>query len=288
MLTERDKLQQELQESKQDSEALRSQLTELKVSLSTVETQLEAEQAQNSKEMQLRQEQFQAQLKTVQEQFSNLATRVLEQTSDKLKTQNTESIDALTQPLKQNIQQLHQAIVTSSQESAKSSASLTEQLKAMTVQTDKIDATATRLTNVIRGGNKAQGNWGERRLTELLDSQGLVRGTDYDVQQTITDEKGNTILNDDSGKKMVPDVILHYPNNEDVVVDSKVSIEAYYEYMNTDDATLKKKYADDLVRSIRTQAAGLARKDYSKYIQEPRKAIDFVIMYVPFEGALQL
>lgn len=287
-LIERDKLQQQLQQSREDGEALRGQLTELKVSLSTVETQLEAEQAQNAKEMQLRQEQFQEQLKTVQEQFSNLATKVLEQTSDKLKTQNTESIDALTLPLKLNIQQLHQAIVTSRQESAKSSASLTEQLKAMTVQTDKIDATATRLTNVIRGGNKAQGNWGERRLTELLDSQGLVRGTDYDVQQTITDDKGNTILNDDSGKKMVPDVILHYPNNEDVVVDSKVSIEAYYEYMNTDDATLKKKYADDLVRSIRTQAAGLARKDYSKYIQEPRKAIDFVIMYVPFEGALQL
>ena len=83
-------------------------------------------------------------------------------------------------------------------------------------------------------------------------------------------------------------MILHYPNNEDVIVDSKVSIDAYYNYVNTEDEGLKRKYAEDLVRSIRTQAFGLAKKDYSKYVQKPRKAIDFVIMYVPFEGALQL
>ena len=267
---------------------LQEQLTQLKVDLERANTQLRAEQELNSKEAEMRKEQFEQQLKTVQEQFSNLATRVLDQTADKLKHSNSESMESITRPLKQNIEQLHQVIQTTNSETTKHTASLSQQLKEMAEQTQKIDATATRLTNVIRGGNKAQGNWGERRLAELLESQGLRQGIDYDVQQTITDDKGNAVLNDESGRRMIPDVILHYPNNEDVIVDSKVSIDAYYNYVNTEDEGLKRKYAEDLVRSIRTQASGLAKKDYSKYVQKPRKAIDFVIMYVPFEGAFQL
>lgn len=267
---------------------LQEQLTQLKIDLERANTQLQAEQEHNSKEAEMRKEQFEQQLKTVQEQFSNLATRVLDQTADKLKHSNSESMESITRPLKQNIEQLHQVIQTTNNETTKHTASLSQQLKEMAEQTQKIDATATRLTNVIRGGNKAQGNWGERRLAELLESQGLRQGIDYDMQQTITDDKGNAVLNDESGRRMIPDVILHYPNNEDVIVDSKVSIDAYYNYVNTEDEGLKRKYAEDLVRSIRTQASGLAKKDYSKYVQKPRKAIDFVIMYVPFEGALQL
>ena len=267
---------------------LQEQLTQLKVDLERANTQLHAEQERNSKEAEMRKEQFEQQLKTVQEQFSNLATRVLDQTTDKLKHSNSESMESITRPLKQNIEQLHQVIQTTNSETAKQTASLSQQLKEMAEHTQKIDATATRLTNVIRGGNKAQGIWGERRLAELLESQGLRQGIDYDVQQTITDDKGNAVLNDESGRRMIPDVILHYPNNEDVIVDAKVSIDAYYNYVNTEDEGLKRKYAEDLVRSIRTQASGLAKKDYSKYVQKPRKAIDFVIMYVPFEGALQL
>ena len=267
---------------------LQEQLTQLKIDLERANTQLQAEQEHNSKEAEMRKEQFEQQLKTVQEQFSNLATRVLDQTADKLKHSNSESMESITRPLKQNIEQLHQVIQTTNSETTKHTASLSQQLKEMAEQTQKIDATATRLTNVIRGGNKAQGNWGERRLAELLESQGLRQGIDYDMQQTITDDKGNAVLNDESGRRMIPDVILHYPNNEDVIVDSKVSIDAYYNYVNTEDEGLKRKYAEDLVRSIRTQAFGLAKKDYSKYVQKPRKAIDFVIMYVPFEGALQL
>ena len=267
---------------------LQEQLTQLKIDLERANTQLQAEQEHNSKEAEMRKEQFEQQLKTVQEQFSNLATRVLDQTADKLKHSNSESMESITRPLKQNIEQLHQVIQTTNSETTKHTASLSQQLKEMAEQTQKIDATATRLTNVIRGGNKAQGNWGERRLAELLESQGLLQGIDYDMQQTITDDKGNAVLNDESGRRMIPDVILHYPNNEDVIVDSKVSIDAYYNYVNTEDEGLKRKYAEDLVRSIRTQAFGLAKKDYSKYVQKPRKAIDFVIMYVPFEGALQL
>lgn len=278
---ERDRLQREQAEQQQ-------QLITIKLELERVTTQLESEQASHSKETEMRREQFEQQLKTVQEQFSNLATRILEQTSERLKTTNNESMEHLTKPLKMNIEQLQQAIQHTNTETSKNTASLSQQLREMSLQTQKIESTATRLTNVIRGGNKAQGNWGERMLTDILESQGYKVGIDYDIQHTLTDEKGNAIKNDDTGRRMIPDVILHYPNNEDVIIDAKMSIDAYYQYVNTEEEALKKKYAADLVSSIRTQATNLAKKDYSKYVHSPRKAIDFVIMFVPNEGALQL
>lgn len=285
-------------------------LNESKLAVGTLHTQLEAERAQHQKEIeslkdrfehetelrnqqssneqQLRQKQFDQQLETIQEQFQNLASKILDQTTQKLKSENVESMSHITQPLKQNIELLQQAIDKTNHETAKSTASLSEQLKSMAEQTAKIDASATRLTNVMRGANKVQGNWGELTLMNLLDSQGLRLGVDYDVQQTLSDDRGNVLTNEESGKRMIPDVILHYPNNEDIIIDSKMTIDAYANYMNAEDEIVKKKYADDVVKSIRTQFTSLSKKDYTSYIKAPRRAIDFVIMYVPYEGALQL
>lgn len=287
-----------------------AKLNESKLAVGTLHTQLEAERAQHQKEIeslkdrfehetelrnqqssneqQLRQKQFDQQLETIQEQFQNLASKILDQTTQKLKSENVESMSHITQPLKQNIEQLQQAIDKTNHETAKSTASLSEQLKSMAEQTEKIDASATRLTNVMRGANKVQGNWGELTLMNLLDSQGLRLGVDYDVQQTLSDDRGNVLTNEESGKRMIPDVILHYPNNEDIIIDSKMTIDAYANYMNAEDEIVKKKYADDVVKSIRTQFTSLSKKDYTSYIKAPRRAIDFVIMYVPYEGALQL
>ena len=285
-------------------------LNESKLTVGTLHTQLEAERAQHQKEIeslkdrfehetelrnqqssneqQLRQKQFDQQLETIQEQFQNLASKILDQTTQKLKSENVESMSHITQPLKQNIEQLQQAIDKTNHETARSTASLSEQLKSMAEQTAKIDASATRLTNVMRGANKVQGNWGELTLMNLLESQGLRLGVDYDVQQTLSDDRGNVLTNEESGKRMIPDVILHYPNNEDIIIDSKMTIDAYANYMNAEDEIVKKKYADDVVKSIRTQFTSLSKKDYTSYIKAPRRAIDFVIMYVPYEGALQL
>ena len=277
-----------LEQSKQQTEELRQQLTAEKMSTSSCKAQLEAERRQHDDEAKLRKEQFDAQLNTVKEQFQNLATKVLDQTSDKLKSTNSEAMRTLTAPLNDNLNKLHDAISKTNQETAKSTASLSEQLRAMAEQTEKMDITATRLTNVMRGGNKIQGNWGELILTEILEQNGFREGVNYDVQQTLTDAQGNVLMNDESGRRMIPDVVLHYPKNEDVIVDSKMSIESYYEYVNCENDALKKKYADDLVRSVRTQFTNLAKKDYSSYVKPPRHAIDFVIMFVPHEGALQL
>lgn len=286
------------------------QLTEQKVEAGKLATQLKDEQEKHERENMLRQEQqqqhdntireqqlkqeqllkeqFNEQINTLKEQFSTLAQKVLDTTSTKLKDANSEQMANITKPLRDNLESLQKAIQDTNKETAKSTSSLAEQLKQMAEQTSKIDQTATRLTNVIRGGNKAQGNWGEQMLQSTLDAMGFVQGVNYELQQTITDEKGASVANDDSGKRMIPDAIIYYPNNEAVVIDSKMSIDAYYQYINTESEQLKAQYAKELVKSIRTQANNLAKKEYGRYIKAPRRAIDFVIMFVPNEGALQL
>lgn len=283
-----DGLAQAAQTAEEKIRSLGDELTQARIDLASLQTQVEAEREQNSKTEQMRREQFQEQLRTVQEQFQNLATRVLDQTSDKLKTQNTESMQTLTAPLRQNLEQLQQAIRNTNSETAKHTASLSEQLKAMAEQTSKINLTATRLTNVMRGGNKIQGNWGEVTLKNLLESQGLVLGRDFDLQHTITDELGNPVLNEESGSKMVPDAILHYPNDEDVVIDAKMSIDAYAKYVETEDETQRKALAKEVVKSVKEQFKRLSSKEYNRYVKAPRRSVDFVIMYIPYEGALQL
>lgn len=281
-------LEKRIELLQEEKDSLQNKMIQGQIDFQRVSSELESQKIFHSKESEMRREQFELQLKTVQAQFSNLATQILEQTSERLKLTNSESLEHITKPLKVNLEQLQQAIQQTNHESIKNTASLTQQLKEMSLQTEKIENSAHQLTNVIRGGNQVQGSWGERILTDILETQGYIEGVDYDIQYTLTNEKGDAVKNDDTGKRMRPDVILHYPNNEDVIIDAKMSIDAYYKYVQTTEEGLKRKYATDLVNSIRTQAKNLSKKDYSSYVQAPRKAIDFVIMFVPNEGALQL
>lgn len=281
-------LEKHIELLQEEKDSLQNKMIQGQIDFQRVSSELESQKIFHSKESEMRREQFEQQLKTVQAQFSNLATQILEQTSERLKLTNSESLEHITKPLKVNLEQLQQAIQQTNHESIKNTASLTQQLKEMSLQTEKIENSAHQLTNVIRGGNQVQGSWGERILTDILETQGYIEGVDYDMQYTLTNEKGDAVRNDDTGKRMRPDVILHYPNNEDVIIDAKMSIDAYYKYVQTTEEGLKRKYATDLVNSIRTQAKNLSKKDYSSYVQAPRKAIDFVIMFVPNEGALQL
>lgn len=281
-------LEKRIELLQEEKDSLQNKMIQGQIDFQRVSSELESQKIFHSKESEMRREQFEQQLKTVQAQFSNLATQILEQTSERLKLTNSESLEHITKPLKVNLEQLQQAIQQTNHESIKNTASLTQQLREMSLQTEKIENSAHQLTNVIRGGNQVQGSWGERILTDILETQGYIEGVDYDIQYTLTNEKGDAVRNDDTGKRMRPDVILHYPNNEDVIIDAKMSIDAYYKYVQTTEEGLKRKYATDLVNSIRTQAKNLSKKDYSSYVQAPRKAIDFVIMFVPNEGALQL
>ena len=201
-------------------------------------------------------------------QFMTMAQEVLERSASKLKESNTETMTGITQPLKDAITNMQKAISETQKESAAHSASFREQIRLMMEQTQQLGEKAEGLTNVLRRDNKVSGNMGEIILGDLLASQGLTEGIHYEVQARLRDEMGRPLKNDETGKEMQPDVILHYPQGQDAIVDSKVSLVAYEKYVNAESAE--------------------ARKDYSKYIKNGRETVDFVIMFVPFESSLQL
>ena len=221
-------------------------------------------------------------------QFMNMAQQILERSALKLKESNTESMAGVTQPLKDAISEMRKAINDNTKDHTAQSASLREQLRMMMESNKEIGEKAESLANVLRRDNKVSGNMGEIILGDLLASQGLTEGIHYEVQARLRDEHGRPLKNDDTGKEMQPDVILHYPQGQDAVIDSKVSLVAYQRYVNAEDPEEKERALQDHIKSIRSHVNELARKDYSKYIKAPREAVDFVIMFVPFESSLQL
>ena len=221
-------------------------------------------------------------------QFMNMAQQVLERSASKLKDSNTETMTGITQPLKEAISNMQKAISENQKESAAHSASFREQMLQMMQQTQQLGEKAESLTNVLRRDNKVSGNMGEIILGDLLASQGLTEGTHYEVQARLRDDLGRPLKHDETGKEMQPDVILHYPQGQDAIIDSKVSLVAYEKYVNAETPEEKERYLQEHIKSVRSHVNELARKDYSKYIKNGRETVDFVIMFVPFESSLQL
>ena len=249
---------------------------------------LHAEVKAQARELEMIRQQREENEKLMKEQFANVAQSILEGSASKLKEQNAESLTGITQPLKEAIARMQQAISDTQKESAAHSASFREQMLLMMQQTQQLGEKAEGLTNVLRRDNKVAGNMGEIILGDLLTSQGLTEGIHYEVQARLRDELGRPLKNDDTGREMQPVVILHYPQGQDAIVDSKVSLVAYEKYVNAKTPEEKEHYLQDHIRSVRQHVNELARKDYSKYIQNGRDAVDFVIMFVPFESSLQL
>ena len=265
-----------------------SQARELELVRQQMTDELQRRDKQFSEQMQTSKEQFQEQLKTAREQLSNVAQRLMEASASKLKESNTETMAGITQPLKEALSDVRKALDESKKESAGYSASFREQMLLMMQQTQQLGEKAEGLTNVLRRDNKVSGNMGEIILGDLLASQGLTEGIHYEVQARLRDEMGRPLKHDETGKEMQPDVILHYPQGQDAIVDSKVSLVAYERYVNAQTPEEKDRYLQEHIKSVRQHVNELARKDYSKYIKNGRDAVDFVIMFVPFESSLQL
>ena len=250
--------------------------------------QLRAQREQSAEQLKAAREQFDEQLKTTKEQLRMMAQQLMDAQAQRLKEENKENMGTITQPLKDAISEMRKAITDNTKDHTAQNASLKEQLRLMMESNREIGEKAESLANVLRRDNKVSGNMGEIILGDLLASQGLTEGIHYEVQARLRDEQGRPLKNDDTGKEMQPDVILHYPQGQDAVIDSKVSLVAYQRYVNADDPEEKERALQDHIKSIRGHVTELARKDYSKYVKAPREAVDFVIMFVPFESSLQL
>ncbi|MCC8117478.1 MAG: DNA recombination protein RmuC [Bacteroidales bacterium] len=290
---ERQKSQQLLQQEKEQSAKLLqheqtkcAQLIEQEQSKS--QQMIEQEKMKSTEMMEMAKKDADQQFNLLKAQFTALSEELLRQRSTELQQTNRTHMETLFNPLKENLARMEQAMKDSELNAARNTSSLKASMEQMMQQTLELGKEADRLSNALQQNNKITGNWGELILTELLESQGLQKGVHFDVQETLRDEQGAALRNEDTGSKMIPDVILHLADNRDVIIDSKMSLKAFTDYQNTEDKAEKDSAADRHLESVRNHVKELAVKNYSKYIPKNHSQIDFVIMFVPIEGALQL
>ena len=232
------------------------------------------------------------QLETVKAQVTAESEKMLKAREEELERRAKQTFEAITGGLDKNIKDMKEAFEQNRKTHTETSQSLKENLenavRHLREQTQSIGSKADSLADALRGKNKTQGNWGEIILDNLFTNEGMREGRDYDKEETLRDEKGNVIMNEDTSKRMRPDYILHYPDGNDVIIDSKVVLTAADDYYRATDEAAK---ADAMARNlaaIKEQVKNLAKKDYSRYINPGHKMLDYVIMFVPVYSALRL
>lgn len=231
---------------------------------------------------------YEQQMKLFKEEMKTATDALLKERSSALQSANTEQMETLFKPLKDNIERMEKSIVDNREAQARNTQSIEKTMEQMMLRTADLGQQADRLSNALQRKNKTAGNWGELILTELLESQGLQQGIHFDAQQSMKDELGHSLLNEDNGSRMIPDVVLHLADNRDVIIDSKMSLTAFADYQNAETEEEKKDAAQRHLDSVRAHIKELTAKSYSDYVKKPRVSSDFVIMFVPIEGALQL
>jgi DNA recombination protein RmuC len=232
------------------------------------------------------------QLETVKAQVTAESEKMLKAREDELEKKAKQTFEAITGGLNKDIKDMKEAFEKNKEAHTQTSQSLKENLesavKHLREQTISIGTKADNLADALRGQNKTQGNWGETILDNMFANEGMRLGRDYDSEVVLKDEKGVAIINEDTSKGLRPDFILHYPDGNDIVIDSKVNMTALAEYVNATDEDARKADAERNLEAIKEQIDKLAKKDYSRYLQPGHKMLDFVIMFVPVYSALRL
>lgn len=260
------------------------------------ESALEAKDKANEEAMKTLKAHFEEAVKDQQERFDSTMSRIVTEnkaaTEDLLKARQKEfaessstNIGQIVNPLKETIAKMEEAMQKSSKEAVSINSAMQENLKQMLEQSKATQSTTEELTKAFKHQSKVQGDWGETVLTELLTSQGLTEGVQFDTQATIRNAKGETIKSED-GYIMRPDVILHLDQKREVIIDSKVSLTAFFDFVNAENESERQQYLKAHIESLQKHVKELAKKDYSSYIQVPKVRMDYVIMFVPHTGAL--
>lgn len=266
-----------------------TQIAELKTSH---EKQLEQTKEGAEKQIealkQMNREQIDSQIKLIKEQMQTTSEEVLKRRQEELGERNKEQVSKIIDPLQQSLKNMQEAFDKSKEQQNEALTRLDETIKINMQKSAELGETADRLTRALTGEVKVQGNFGELKLKQLLEDLELKEGEQFDTQETLRDKAGKTAKGED-GKGLIPDFILHFPNNRHVVVDSKMSLTDYERYMNAEDGTTEKSdYLKAHIASVRAQVKRLAKKEYTKYLPSGYNRLNFAIMYVPIEGALNL
>ena len=270
-------------------EAQTAQLEQLKAAQAAQLNQVkETQEKQIEALREMNREQVESQMKLIREQMQTTSEEILKRRQDELGERNKEQVSKIIDPLTQSLKSMREAFDKSKEQQNEALTRLDATIKVNMEKSAALGETADRLTRALTGEVKVQGNFGELKLKQLLEDLELKEGEQFDTQETLRDKAGKQAKGDD-GRGLIPDFILHFPNNRHVVVDSKMSLTDYERYMNAEDGTPEKsEYMKAHVASVRAQVKRLARKEYTKYLPEGYNRLNFAIMYVPIEGALNL
>lgn len=237
-------------------------------------------------------EAMEAQQARFEEMMAKVSAQVKSATDDMLKQRQKEFAEAshtnlgqIVNPLRETIDKMKQAMSENTLKQTSMSSEMKANIEHMMRQSAAAQKSAEELTRVFKHGTKVQGDWGETVLDELLEAQGLTRGIHYDVQSVIRDGNGEVVKSEEGGL-MRPDVILHLDQRREVIIDSKVSLTAFIDYVNAETEDQRQQCLKAHVESLQKHVKELSVKDYSSYIRPPKVKMDYVIMFVPHTGAL--
>ncbi len=263
----------QFQQLNNEREKLLNEKQSLLIALSKKETEYN-NLLQKSNEQKQEVEELQAKFT---KEFENLANKILEEKSNKFTEQNKENLKNILNPLQEKIQLFEKKVEESQKENIGIHASLKEQLLHLQNQNLKITQEAENLTKALKGDSKMQGNWGELVLERVLEKSGLEKDREYFVQQSFTNEEG---------KRIMPDVVIHLPDNKKIIIDSKVSLTAYERYINEHDENLQQSYLKEHVASIKRHIEQLSEKRYQDIYR--MESPDFILLFIPIEPAFAL
>ena len=213
---------------------------------------------------------------------------MLKQRQTELQQSNTANMQQIVNPLRETLQKMETALKENKSTQETSTEAIKEKIATLVSTTMRVSDSAERLSNALTAENKTQGNWGEQKIEALLNAIGLERGLEYDAQQYLRDAAGNIIVSDDTSRRMQPDIILHLDESRDLIIDSKVSLNAFVDYTNAEDDEARNIALAAHLKSVRNHVRELAKKNYASYVRAPRQSVDFVMMFVPVDAALQL
>lgn len=205
-------------------------------------------------------------------EFETIANRLLESKSEKFTAANRENIENILQPLKTDIESFKLKVEETYDKESKERFSLQNEVKNLIEQTDKVSSEANNLATALKGQAKTQGMWGEMILERILEINGLVRGREYDVQHSIKNSDGD---------QQFLDVIVHLPDNRKLIIDSKVTLNAYNRYCASETEADRALHLKDHIQALTTHIDQLSRKKYDEMEESP----DFVMLFVSIEPA---
>ena len=214
-------------------------------------------------------------------QFENLANKILEEKTTKFTEQNQKNLKTILEPFQEKISELKNRVNEAYEKENKERFSLAEKVKELAELNQQISEDAKKLTRALKGEAKTQGNWGEMILESILEKSGLVKGREYFLEHQLTDENNKALYSEFSGKKMRPDAVVKYPDERNVIIDSKVSLTAFTELVDETDAEVYAIKLNQHLSSIKNHINQLSQKAYDDY----GKSLDFVMMFIPSEPA---